>query len=104
MNLLDIDKYIQSLKTHGFSEDMITNFLQHMEVTVKDNIILNPDSTLSEKEQWAIACGADIAVANGQYLNDLTTGITKHEWAKLLSHIWEIENKDQALETINWLF
>jgi hypothetical protein len=104
MNLLDIDKYIQSLKKHGFSDDMIADFLQHMEVTVKDNIILNPKSTLSGMEQWAIACGADIAFANGQYLNDLTTGIAKHDWVKLLSDIWEIDNKDHAIETINWLF
>lgn len=104
MNLMDIDKYIQSLKTHGFSDYMIADFLQHMEVTVKDNIILNPESTLSNKEQWAIACGADIAFANEHYLNDLTTGITKHEWIKLLAHFWEIGSKSQALDTINWLF
>src|SRR6478752_5265320 len=40
---------------------------------------LNPDSKLTQAEQWAVACGADLAQRNGQYLNDLTTGFSKQE-------------------------
>ncbi|NML24102.1 DUF1266 domain-containing protein [Pseudoflavitalea sp. G-6-1-2] len=65
---------------------------------------LNPNSTLSKKEQWAIACGADLAILNGQYLNDLTTGFSKQDCRSLLSEWWDIDSKEEAVERIEWLF
>lgn len=65
---------------------------------------LNPNSTLSVKEQWAIACGADLAILNGQYLNDLTTGFSKQDCRQLLSEWWDIDSKEEAVEMIEWLF
>jgi tetratricopeptide (TPR) repeat protein len=65
---------------------------------------LNPDSTLTTRQQWAIACGADLAMLNGQYLNDLTTGFQKQECRQLLSQWWDIDSKEELLDMIQWLF
>lgn len=68
------------------------------------SIVINPQTTLTTAQQWAIACGADLAFLNGQFLNDLTTGFDKHECRELLSEWWDIDSKEEALETIEWLF
>ena len=70
----------------------------------EQTILLNPGSTLTPEEQWAIACGADLALLNGQYLNDLTTGFTKQDCRELLSEWWDIDSKEEVLDTIDWLF
>lgn len=67
-------------------------------------IVLNPGTTLTPKEQWAIACGADIAFLNGQFLNDLTTGLGKPVCRQLLSEWWDIDSKEELEEMITWLF
>lgn len=66
--------------------------------------LINPASTLTPEQQWAIACGADLAFLNGQYLNDLSTGFTKQDCRDLLSQWWDIDSKEEVLETIEWLF
>jgi hypothetical protein len=104
MNLQDFEKYIKSLKDHGFSDDMVTDFLQHMGVTSEVPILLNVNSKLTKGQRWAIACGADNAFYNGEFINDITTGFSKNEWVQLLSDFWEIGNKENAFKTINWLF
>jgi tetratricopeptide (TPR) repeat protein len=65
---------------------------------------LNPESTLNTRQQWAIACGADLAMLNGQFLNDVTTGSSKTECRQLLSQWWDIDSKEELLEMIEWLF
>lgn len=65
---------------------------------------LNPDSKLTQAEQWAVACGADLAQLNGQYLNDLTTGFTKQECRDMLSQWWDIDSTEELLEMLEWLF
>lgn len=65
---------------------------------------LNPDSKLTQAEQWAVACGADLAQLNGQYLNDLTTGFSKQECRDMLSQWWDIDSKEELLEMLEWLF
>lgn len=65
---------------------------------------LNPASTLTTRQQWAIACGADLAMLNGQFLNDVTTGFSKTECRQLLSQWWDIDSKEELLEMIEWLF
>ncbi len=67
-------------------------------------LLLNADTTLTPDQQWAIACGADLAVLNGQYLNDLTTGFSKQDCRELLSQWWDIDSKQEVLENIDWLF
>jgi hypothetical protein len=67
-------------------------------------LLLNPDSTLTPSQQWAIACGADVAVLNGQYLNDLTTGFSRQDCRELLSEWWDIDSKEEVLDNIDWLF
>lgn len=65
---------------------------------------INPASALTTRQQWAIACGADLAMLNGQYLNDVTTGFSKVECRQLLSQWWDVDSKEELLETIDWLF
>lgn len=67
-------------------------------------ILLNPNSTLSTEQQWAVACGADLAMLNGQYLNDLTTGFSKQDCRDLLSEWWDIDSKEELTDNLNWLF
>jgi len=69
-----------------------------------NGILINPDSTLTTAQQWAIACGADLAMLNGQYLNDLTTGFSKQDCRSLLSEWWDIDSKEELMEQIDWLF
>lgn len=70
----------------------------------QQQLLLNPDTTLTPSQQWAIACGADLAVLNGQYLNDLTTGFSRQDCRELLSEWWDIDSKEEVLENIDWLF
>lgn len=71
---------------------------------VPEDIELTDPSTLTTEEQWAVACGADLAFQNGQYLNDLTTGLSKQDCRQLLSTWWDIDSKEELLETTTWLF
>ena len=122
----NIDATIQHLKDQGFTDEAITLFLQQMEGASQffnaqadhfqalynsqgtsgeeEVILLHPETTLSRPQQWAIACGADVAFANGQYLNELTTGLAPKECRQLLSEYWDIDSTEEALETIHWLF
>ncbi|OQP65471.1 hypothetical protein A3860_17555 [Niastella vici] len=67
-------------------------------------LLVNADTILTPAQQWAIACGADLAVLNGQYLNDLTTGFSRQDCRELLSEWWDIDSKQEVLENIDWLF
>lgn len=69
-----------------------------------NTLMLNPDSTLTSEQQWAIACGADLAILNGQYLNDLTTGFSRQHCRELLSEWWDIDSKEEVLDNIDRLF
>ncbi|SIT28382.1 Protein of unknown function [Filimonas lacunae] len=66
-------------------------------------IHLNAVSDLTYEEKWAIACGADLAFANGQYLNDIATGLGKQACRQLLSDWWDIDSAEELVETIEWL-
>lgn len=66
-------------------------------------VCFNPASDLTEAEKWAVACGADLAFANGQYLDDVTTGLGKALCRQLLSEWWDIDSREELLETIEWL-
>jgi len=68
-----------------------------------DEIKLSPKTTLTPDEQRAIACGADVSLLNGQYLNDLATGISKERCVEMLSSAWGIDNRKDMLATIDRL-
>lgn len=74
------------------------------EESMENTIVLNPDTTLTVPEQWAIACGADLAFLNDQFLNDLTTGLGKPVCRHLLSEWWDIDSKEELEDMIAWLF
>ncbi|MDF9827848.1 hypothetical protein M2103_001759 [Ereboglobus sp. PH5-5] len=64
------------------------------EITLSDKTTLTPD------EQRAVACGADLCMLNDQYLNDLPTGLGKKNCRQLLSQWWDIDGREEMLETI----
>ncbi|MEI3798918.1 MULTISPECIES: DUF1266 domain-containing protein [unclassified Chitinophaga] len=64
---------------------------------------LNPNSRLDIRQQWAVACGADIAFVNRLYLNDLTTGADGLTCREQLSEWWDINNTAALRETLAWL-
>ncbi|MBC9930549.1 DUF1266 domain-containing protein [Chitinophaga qingshengii] len=66
-------------------------------------VLLNKTSLLTQEQQWAVACGADLAFLNGQYLNDITTGISKQECRQLLSEWWDIDSQEELLDMFTWL-
>ena len=50
-----------------------------------------------------MACGANLAYANGQYLNELSTGLDKRTCRDLLSEWWDIDSKEELADMISWL-
>jgi hypothetical protein len=120
------EKYIESLKAMGLNDEAIGLYLQNMEQSaqifagqmaqlntmfgdqqedVNEFVIVNnPDTKLTRAEQWAVACGADLAFYNGSYLNDLPTGMTRQESRTLLSSYWDIDSPEEAVEAIEMLF
>jgi len=120
------EKYIESLRAMGLSDEVIGLYLDQWEQSAQIfagqiadlntmfsdqrpeenefSIGNNPDTILTRAEQWAIACGADLAFYNGHYLNDLTTGLDRYECRGLLSEHWDIDSPQEAIKTIEWLF
>lgn len=66
-------------------------------------VVLNPATRLNVAQQWAVACGADIAFVNRQYLNDVTTGLDKHSCREQLSEWWDIDSTEELQDMIAWL-
>lgn len=66
-------------------------------------IMLSETSKLSAGEQWAVACGADLAFMNGQYLNDISTGLSKQDCRQLLSEWWDIDSTEELTDMFSWL-
>ena len=66
-------------------------------------ILLNPATRLNIAQQWAVACGADVAFVNRQYLNDITTGASRPDCRRQLSEWWDIDGPESLQETIAWL-
>jgi hypothetical protein len=66
-------------------------------------LLLNDNTQLTKEQQWAVACGADVAFTNEQFLNDLTTGLGKQTCRQLLSEWWDIDSTEELEEMIAWL-
>jgi|GEM_PF-1926152 len=66
-------------------------------------IRLHPGSHLNIAQQWGIACGADIAFVNRQYLNDVTTGSDREDCREQLSEWWDIDSTADLQDTLSWL-
>lgn len=67
------------------------------------DIRLDPAASLPPARQWAIACGADLAYINGQWLNCLATGLDKKTCRHLLSEWWDIDSAEELENTLRWL-
>ena len=106
-----IEQYLQQLRAMGLTEEAVEMYRKQMEQSIQmannwagqflqeqgnedpelpSEILLNKDSQLDKEQQWAVACGADVAFTNGQYLNDLTTGLGKQVCRQLLSDWWDM--------------
>lgn len=121
-----VEQYLQQLRNMGLSEQAIEMYKVQMEQAMQfsnnwsqqmnqfaslftsqgeggeapSTIRLKADTPLSPEEQWAVACGADVAFANDQYLNDLTTGLDKATCRQLLSDWWDIDGTEELQEKI----
>lgn len=96
-----INQAILSLQDKGFSVELIALYIRQMDQFSQlytghvapinsfsqskpypngvAPLLVNPASLLTPQQQWAIACGADVAYGNGYYLNDLSTSLTRQE-------------------------
>jgi len=79
------------------TDDAIAHFTDGM------SDLMNPDTTLSQYEQWATAFNSNLAYANGYYANDLTVGYPIEALTGGLENAWGIQNKKELLDKLNWL-
>lgn len=66
-------------------------------------IYLNQHSQLDAGQQWAVACGADVAFVNRQYLDDLSTGTGWEQCREQLLEWWDIGCTAALQEKLGWL-
>jgi hypothetical protein len=64
---------------------------------------LSTTSSLTPIQKWAVACGANLMVVRGEYLNDLSTGLDKKTARQQLSEWWDIDSKEELIEMVQWL-
>lgn len=68
-----------------------------------DSPELKEDSDLNETEKKAIACAANIAFNNAQYLNALETEIDADTILMGLESAWGINNREELISTLDWM-
>ncbi|MEC5142392.1 DUF1266 domain-containing protein [Chitinophaga sp. 212800010-3] len=66
-------------------------------------LLLHQGEPLDTLLQWGIACGADTALVNRHYLNQLATGKDAAESRQLLAEWWEIHHREELLDMLHWL-
>jgi hypothetical protein len=113
-----------ALKATGMSEEQIKQALEAQEAAMnafsacKDDIVdaqnaylkaadaleyescfeLSQNPSIDTNDQWAIACGADLAYYRGDILNDLTSDTDEDTCKEMLSEQWGIDNKKDFTE------
>jgi hypothetical protein len=68
-----------------------------------DSPEVKEDSDLNEEETKAVLCGANLFYRNGQYINTLSTYEDAETILGGLEGSWGVTNKDELIETIEWL-
>jgi hypothetical protein len=68
-----------------------------------DSPELKEDSDLKKEELKAVACGANLAYLNCEYLNTLKTYLPEGQILALLERDWGINTREDLLETLKWL-
>src|SRR5687768_14674682 len=88
----------------GFALVKAIPVYKQMKRLMSDVLEMDPKTTLNLSQQWAIAAGANLAALNGNLLNTIKTGTTPSIAKMLLKRDWDIITKEDAIETIEWLF
>ena len=68
-----------------------------------DSPELKEDSDLTEDELKAVACGANLAYLNLEYLNTLKTHKPTGQILAMLEGSWDIQSREDLQETLKWL-
>ncbi len=132
-NNKELEAYLQQLKAMGMNDTMIEmyrqQYIQSMDMVnqmqqnmnfgqanaedqmnafmgamgIQDGITMSEKTNLTLPQQWAIACGADLAYLNDHPLNTLGTDEDKNDIRTQLSEWWDVDGKDELLDTIAYL-
>ncbi len=87
----------------GFVVQKVVPVIKRAKETMR-NYYKNPDgSTLSEIEQRALNVGAIFGEQTSCYIDTLETGAQPKRLRNLLRKWWEINNNNEAMETLHWL-
>jgi len=89
--------FAQQMQNTDFQSDFVNSLLGEEDVEMK------PETTLTPAQQWAVACGADLAFLNGYPLNTLEEDMDKRTMKKQLSEWWGVKNKEDLLGMLDYL-
>jgi hypothetical protein len=111
MNEKQIDEYLNQFRAKGIDNQTIEIYKQQIIQSANStqemyNFVerVNMHTThLTDPEQWAIACGANLAYINKQPLNIFKSGLEVSNCSYLLSNWWNINNREELFETLEWL-
>lgn len=111
MNEKQIDEYLNQFRAKGIDDETIEIYKQQIIQSANStqemyNFVgrVNMHTThLSLPEQWAVACGANLAYTNKQPLNIFKSGLEVSDCGYLLSNWWDINSREELLETLEWL-
>lgn len=105
MDKLSLNMYMSRIaQMRGADQNSSVKFPEvNLKELFSEKIKLKTDALLTEEQQRGIACCADIAFYNDDFLNALETGKGKEKALQLLNIQWEITNKSGLLKTLEWL-
>jgi hypothetical protein len=103
----------QTLKASGMSKEQIKAALDMQKAAMQQYSALDPAAlqqafagpnresyfefaekpSINKSYQWAVACGADLAHARADILNDLSTGGDKADMKEMMAEAWGIKTK-----------
>ncbi len=132
-NNKELEAYLQQMKAMGMDDNMLEiyrqQFIQSMQMVgqmqqntaftqtgaeeqvnalfnamgIQGGITMAEETDLTLPQQWAVACGADLAYLNDYPLNTLGTEEDKNTIRMQLSEWWDIDGKDELSDTIDYL-
>lgn len=110
-NAMDMQKNMQesiqnSLGNNPFLKQMMgSNAPEGQDILnmFDDSPEIKEDSDLNEEEMKAVICGANLFYRNSQYINTLSTYAPPDTILEGLENSWEVNNREELFETIDWL-
>ena len=126
MNEKELEAYLDQLRAMGMNDQMVEMYKQQIMLANAMNeqlsdesgddgdflsdlfgdsyeVVLEPSTNLTLPQQWAVACGADLAMLNGHALNVVAFDEDEETSREVLSEWWGIESKEELDEMIESL-